>query len=335
MNRLKNMSPIYSETTLKEIRELPEFKDFGAYMFWRGKTCGTDESEYTLRQYAFDSRGGEVSAHLFGLRNLQKLISKGIKVAYDIWSPEEIAAEPDRNQAKLFYLPCGDSSKPFIMFIAGGAYEDVYSLGQSFPCAARANELGYNAFILTYRCITPETSGIMPKPIDDLVKALKLIFDSPDLFYVNVENYALCGFSAGGHLAAEMGTDNFGYENYGLPAPSTLMLCYPLTEVSPDVGERVLNSMVGSNRSEEYIYSYNVQMNMSEKFPPTFLYQCKNDTLLPYEQSVNMVKKLTELGIDHVFKAVERGYHGYGLADGSMSEGWLEEAIDFWKAHFC
>lgn len=324
---------VYGETTLEELRNLPEFRNFGKFFVWRGKTEGFDESAYDLRQHAYESRGGEITDFLKGIHRMQTLIAEGVRIDHDFWTTEEVEAEPDRAETKLFFFPCGDAGKPFVMFIGGGAYEDVYSLGQAFPCAARANELGYNAFVLSYRCIHSNTKGIMPKPIDDLAKALSFIFSSPEKFPVSREGYALCGFSAGGHLAAEWGTVNRGYRKYKLPAPSAIVLCFAMTVVDEQIGERPLNSMFGDKRDSAYIRSYSVVENMDESFPPTYMYHCKNDAILPFEQSAQMDKALSTYGIDHVFVPVERGYHGYGLGSGCQVEGWLEKAITFWQQH--
>lgn len=325
-------TPIYAETTLQELRSMPEFKDFSDWLFYRGFTMNEDESELSLRQFAFDARGGDVCDFLYGLKRVQKIYHAGIKIDHEIWSEEEKVVDPDKAMTKLLYMPCEDENKPFIVFIAGGGYEDIYTLSECFSCAARANELGFNAFILSYRILMPGGKAILPKPLDDLAQALKIIMENKDTFKVSTENYALCGFSAGGHIAAEWGTDNLGYAHYGMPKPGTLILCYAVTSFDLDSGERLLNSFLGDERTAEHAQKYDVISNTSDIYPPTFLYHCKNDNLVPYRQAVNMDVKLNSLGIPHKLKLVERGYHGYGLATGTMSDGWLDEAIAFWQA---
>mgnify|MGYP002249759555 CR=1 FL=1 len=59
-----------------------------------------------------------------------------------------------------------------------------------------------------------------------------------DQFGVQRENYALMGFSSGGHIVGLIGSDNekFGYKAFGLPQPAALLLGYPIQrffEVKP------------------------------------------------------------------------------------------------------
>ncbi len=41
------------------------------------------------------------------------------------------------------------------------------------------------------------------------------------------EDYALLGYSSGGHLAGLFGSEEYGYRNYGVPKPGALLLGYP------------------------------------------------------------------------------------------------------------
>lgn len=45
-----------------------------------------------------------------------------------------------------------------------------------------------------------------PAPLEDLAQAYRYIEAHAQAFQVDMEDYAVCGSSAGGHLAAEWGT---------------------------------------------------------------------------------------------------------------------------------
>lgn len=57
-----------------------------------------------------------------------------------------------------------------------------------------------------------------------MAQAIRFIRDNHKALRVPADDYAVCGFSAGGHLAASWGSDNLGYKIYNLPAPDALIL---------------------------------------------------------------------------------------------------------------
>lgn len=69
-------------------------------------------------------------------------------------------------------------------------------------------------------------------PLYDIANAIKYLTENADQFGVQRENYALMGFSSGGHIVGLIGSDNekFGYKAFGLPQPAALLLGYPIND---------------------------------------------------------------------------------------------------------
>lgn len=61
-----------------------------------------------------------------------------------------------------------------------------------------------------------------PAPQEDVAAILSFVFSHAEKWQVDTENYAVCGFSAGGHVAGCWGAAKLGYEKYGLPKPAAL-----------------------------------------------------------------------------------------------------------------
>ena len=104
------------------------------------------------------------------------------------------------------YVFVVDNGAPFALLFPGGRYGDVCSLVEGYSTALKLNDFGYNTFIVNY------TIGKMThptEPIDDVPAALAYIFDHCKEWKA-ANRCALCGFSAGGHLAATWGTENPG-----------------------------------------------------------------------------------------------------------------------------
>ena len=66
------------------------------------------------------------------------------------------------------------------------------------------------------------------KPLDDLAQAIKYITENADTFNVESEDYAICGYSAGGNLVGLFGSDEYGYKNYeGITKQGAIFMGYP------------------------------------------------------------------------------------------------------------
>ncbi len=99
------------------------------------------------------------------------------------------------------------------------------------PIALQFTAAGFHAFIVYYR-VAP---AMHPKPLLDVSRAMCIIRDHADEWNVDGDKIAVCGFSAGGHLAASLGVhwnkayiENSEGISEGMNRPDALILCYPV-----------------------------------------------------------------------------------------------------------
>ncbi len=321
------MCTITSQTTLREVRQIPEFKEIAPFIMFTNIDPKDDPVNPGLDPEGFTMRSPVVIEGLNWLRNFAK---KGVKIAHDFYTDEEKAASPDKENTKLIYMP-GNPGAPFVLVIAGGGYATVCSFLEGFPTAMRLNQMGYNAFVLSYRV---NESPLYPKPQEDLAAALKYIFAHADELKVSTKNYAVAGFSAGGSLTGSWGTEALGYEHFGLPKPASLFVCYGASKLTlPKEGETnwFIHTILGEHPDPAMIKAASNNDNITSHYPPTYLWHCKDDPLVPYEAAIEMEEKLTAAGVPHQLHLYESGGHGLGVAEGTPAEGWLDEAVAFWQ----
>ena len=83
-------------------------------------------------------QGNRVDAMLHGLQHLLVCAETGRKIRWQVWSPEAVAQQPDREQAQLLHLP-GKPGAPFVVVCAGGGYQCIVTYTEGLMAAAELN----------------------------------------------------------------------------------------------------------------------------------------------------------------------------------------------------
>lgn len=315
-------------STYKAVYNMPEFKEIKEYLsFLPSQEILDTMGNMTISSNVPEAWNPDDIAQ--GLNHILNLRSKGIKMLYSIYSNKEKEENPDKSQTGMLWFP-SDKKGPFALICAGGGYMGVASNVEAFPVAYRLNEMGINVFVLKYR------TGIAPaaeKAEEDLHTAIQYIFQNRTDFHVS-DNFAIFGFSSGGHLVAEYGTNNRGYRKHDLPKPKMLCLAYPALNLDyrSDVMNTIVDIMLKSGWKEADKEEFNVLKHIDNSYPATFLWQTVTDETIPYDQNfIPLVNQLKKNHVTYSAKTVQHGGHGLGMGNGSEAEGWVEEAVTFWK----
>ena len=335
---------ITSDTTIKEIRSLLPDDLFGQLIYDPSETGAgrfSDENK-TLKDLQAADPAWNADDMAFGLNALCRNAARG-KVLHDIYGAGETTACPEKACVKLIHFPaeiacsCENSkARRTLILASGGAYGAVCNLPEAFPVAAEAATLGIDCLCLTYRI--GAQSPLFPKPMDDLAAAIRFLFSHEQTLSVNMNHYAVGGFSAGGHLAACWGLKELGYRKYNLPAPEAVLLAYPLLNVWNALGRLpepyrrlMLTGLLGSEFDESSCRLYNVDLNADCDYPPCFIVHTRDDKTVDREMSSAFSRVLTTGGVPCMIETPEYGGHGFGRGGKTDAEGWIRRAIMFWK----
>ena len=229
------------------------------------------------------------------VNTLYERAANGEKVFYDIYTDEEKAADPAKADTGLFFFK-GEPGARFAVCNAGGGFAYVGAMQDSLPHALELSRRGYNAFALIYR---PGAQTAC----EDLARAISFIFEHADVLEVDTSCYSLWGGSAGGRMAAWLGT--YGPAAFGgddLPQPGTVVMQY--------------------TGHSEY----------SEADPPTFACVGEADGIASWRTMQRRLQAMSALGIPTEFHHYPGLPHGFGLGTGTVAEGWLDQAVAFWEA---
>lgn len=343
MERRNRINMIVTEkTTIGDLCQAEEFKPFSDYFF----SIMTEETWNTaLGQYGFE-KCGFVNA-LEKIRELCGRTRAGENFIYHVYREDERNAEPDKEKVKLIHMP-GEAGKPYVLVCPGGAYARQWGIIEGLAVGERLNRLGYTAFVLFYRTMMkpPFTEALFPKPLEDLERAVQWIGEHSDELKVLKENYAVAGFSAGAHLAAEWGTANCGWKACEAVRPAALLLGYPSisTDIFCDFLENAegiayssandyLTRIGGPGYTREELRKYSVDLHLDQNCPPVYLVACQDDPTVPVLCSYRMIEVMDKLQIPYEANIAAHGGHSFGVGDGTEVDGWLDQAVRFWQNH--
>lgn len=207
--------------------------------------------------------------------------------------------------------------RPAALIFPGGGYQTCTDR-EAEPVALAYMAEGFHAFVLRY---TTAQDKAVSRALEDAQAALTYIRTHAEELNVDAEKVAVVGFSAGGHLAALLGTDS-------QEKPNALILGYP-----------VIKSDYLVTTGKENI---SAEENVTKETPPAFIFASSDDMLVPVENSLVFAKKLSQQGVYFELHVYLSGEHGISLgksftADGDSElvnrdmESWFGQNIRFLK----
>lgn len=220
--------------------------------------------------------------------------------------------------------------RPAVLICPGGGYEFI-SDREKEPIAVRFLSEGYNVFTLTYD-IAPHARH--PQPILDVSRAMWIIRENAEKWYVDTDKIAVCGFSAGGHLAASLGV--LWQEEYisclsGMPAginkPNAMILCYPVISSGSFAHRGSFIRLLGEDATQEELDMLSLEKRVTENTPPAFIWHTFEDATVPVENSICFAAALREKNIPFEMHIFNLGVHGLALCD-EETGGTIPELIN-------
>ena len=314
-------SPLYSEFS-GELQGLVRFLDYG------NEKLARRERELTLQKFHKMHPCCPPEVLREGL-NFVTERSKVGRVVYPLYELSECRDDERKKEVRLFAFAAEESkNKPAVIVCAGGGYGYVCNLVEGFPVAMRFARLGYPVFVLNYRVGRPP---VLPSATEDLSRAVKFVTERGGAFGGN-GGYVLCGFSAGGNLITQWGTDNLGYAAHRMQPPKALLAIYPAISTPAlfsDLRHRgFLKIMFGENFGEKTKKEYDVPSHCST-FPPTYMAVGKHDLLISKKPLEAFQTLLKEKGIAAQLDIFPHAPHGFGDGSATGAEGWIGRADAF------
>ena len=258
-------------------------------------------------------------------------------------------------QVMDIYIPEGEGPFPTVVYIHGGGFfTGDKSAGNTYTNFLLEN--AYVAVSINYRL---SGEAIFPAAVHDCKAAVRFLKANATTYRINASKIGSWGDSAGGNLAAMLGTsssDNFtedlalGNEDFSSKVNATVAWFPPInfSTIVAEANELGLTGFMGAGVNTDLEANY-MGLNSIEENPalvalanPTtyidsddaafFIQAGSADPLVPYSQSENFSQALlAELGTDNVtFELIEGAGHGGSEFDDIVN---LEKVISFFDLH--
>lgn len=269
-----------------------------------------------------------------------------------------MAQEETKDSVKKVQLPAGYTSQIDVVYTKGKDWEQKLDLylpantgkptavlinihGGGWNHGTKESQTGFSTFFkmnfavcnIEYRLTGQATA---PAAVEDARCALIYLIKNAKALNIDVNRIVIMGGSAGGHLALMaglLGNDHRfdsncqGVENVKVAA---IIDKYGITDVNdwaygPNITSKSATRWLGDKAKDPaFIKSVSPINFVNKNNPPVFIAHGDADPTVPYQQSVELHKKLVEAGVKTEFMTIEGGKHG-GFPKEKASE--LNKAI--------
>lgn len=235
-----------------------------------------------------------------------------------------------------FYI----KKRPLVLICPGGGYNHV-SEREGEPVALTFLAMGYHAAVLKYSCAPSQ----YPTQLLELAKAMCYLKDNAEEFKIDREKIFVCGFSAGGHLAASLGCfwdDEIFSKELNISEadrekklkPFGMILGYPVITSGESAHRDSFRKLLGDRQEDsELLNKVSLENQVSDKMPQTFIWGTYTDASVPVENSLLFLSALRKAGVSAEYHLFRAGQHGLSLGTTltqSAEDKHIQPEVNLW-----
>lgn len=235
---------------------------------------------------------------------------------------------------------------PAVVICPGGGYEFI-SDREGDPVADVFYAAGYHTFILEYSLLE-DAKGF--RPLAQLAATIASVRENAAEWGVLPDKIAVCGFSAGGHLAASSGIlykepeflSRYPYLEQMQIRPDAMILGYPVITSDEYAHEGSIRTVSGTEKGEEWYRWFGLEQHVDETTPPAFLWHTAEDNCVPVENSLKLTTALSAVKVPFELHILPKGGHGMSVCSEEVGSydaynarwiewciTWLDNIFDF------
>lgn len=228
-----------------------------------------------------------------------------------------------------------------LLVTPGGGYERVVLDKEGSALVPTfVEQAGVTLFVLRYRLPGDGHDDARDAPLADAQRALRLIRARAGEWDIDPQRIGMIGFSAGGHVAASLGT-RFGEKVYAVvdaadrqsSRPDFMLLVYPVIDMGAHAHRGSRTRLLGATPMAADIAAYSPQRHVGADTPPTFLLHATDDDSVAVENSLLFFDALRRADVRAELHVYSHGGHGFGVrgAGGPLAR-WPQLAFEWMRS---
>ena len=199
--------------------------------------------------------------------------------------------------------------RPLVLVVPGGGYNHV-SPREGDPVALQFAAAGYHTAVLTY---SVGEGAQNYRPLRQLNEALALLRQNAGEWHILPDKIAVCGFSAGGHLALSGAVLDIPGET-AQQRPNAVILGYPVITAGEFAHRGSFVQLAGSEDAAAQ-QAFTLEDKVTSDTPPVFVWHTMTDDAVPVENTLMLIQACRAAGVSIEAHLFPEGSHGLSLAN--------------------
>jgi acetyl esterase/lipase len=244
-----------------------------------------------------------------------------------------VAVEQVSRPTMTVYSPAGKNTGAAVVVFPGGGYEILAIDLEGTEVCDWLTSRGITCVLLKYRVpdggpayhddchcnIHPK----VPAALEDAQRTVGLVRFHAAEWHIDPSKIGVLGFSAGGHLVANIST-HFAERAYTPVDAADKVSC------RPDFAVAIYPGHMLENTTKEF--ELNPEIPVTAKTPPTFLLQAENDNVDGVKQSLVYYIGLKNAGVPVEMHLYAQGGHAFGLRRTKLPVTAWPQLVETWLA---
>jgi len=224
-----------------------------------------------------------------------------------------------------------------VLICPGGGYERLAYQISGTQLAKWFNTLGISAFVLNYRLPnSPDLKQREIAPLQDAERAMRVIRANAAAWQIKTDKIGVMGTSAGGNLAANLGTatedlakmgddlDKFSF------TPNFMILISPVITMGKYGHATSKKNLLGANPSKELIEKFSLEKQVTATTPPAFIVHAADDKVVNPRNSLMFYNALLDKNISASLHIFPHGGHAIALRNNPGSTETWTKLCEMW-----